>query len=113
MFAIHSQRLSGRPTEGSSNAEEQPAPSEWEDFMAFISLIKEWAARWIRTMSKIIREGIREDVLAYRDKLKERSLARLQHREEDIFRVGPGRSSRARVSASAGSSVAAVTGTAP
>ncbi|GLI63943.1 hypothetical protein VaNZ11_007084 [Volvox africanus] len=67
--------------EGSAMAEERPPPSEWEDLMMFLDLVKQWAARWMHTFSKILRDGIREDVLAHRAKIKERSRSRQQRWE--------------------------------
>ncbi|GIL71755.1 hypothetical protein Vretifemale_2066 [Volvox reticuliferus] len=94
--------------EGSAMAEERPAPSEWEDLMLFLNLVKQWAARWMQTFSKMFSDGIREDVLAHRAKLKEHSRARQQWRESVKRASPPPRQSHTAVPVSSSPAAAAV-----
>ncbi|KXZ51700.1 hypothetical protein GPECTOR_11g15 [Gonium pectorale] len=58
--------------------------SEWEDFMLFYEVVKQWARTWIHLLSKVWKEGIRDAVLAHREKLQQQMAAKFQRDAEEV-----------------------------
>ncbi len=52
--------------------------------MVFWNLAKQWAMKWANTLSKVFKEGIREEVLEYRARSKERHLVRYRKEQQRL-----------------------------
>ncbi|KAG2428642.1 hypothetical protein HXX76_011347 [Chlamydomonas incerta] len=63
---------SGEYHEPRPDRAEPEALSEWEDLMMFVGLFKEWGLRWWHTLKTVFQKGIRDEVLAHRERQRQR-----------------------------------------